>query len=146
MTPVLRVVIVGFVAGALGVLVFHQGAFWFAKVVGVLNAQTWSTRPVPPWGVPTIVSQCFWGGPWGIGAAVMVPRLPRPLNGWLGWVVFGAVVVTFANWFIVAPLKGAPVGFGFRVPGLYVALVAYAVWGFGMWLIATALRRALRWG
>lgn len=140
-----RLAILGFVAGAVGVLVFHQGGFWLSKVLGILNANPWSVRPVPPWAVPTIVSQCFWGGLWGAVGANVIYRLRAPLNGWLGWALFAGVIVTLANWFIVAPLKGAPIGFGFRAPGVYVAVVVYAVWGVGMWLIASALSRVTNW-
>jgi hypothetical protein len=100
---------------------------------------------VPPWGVPTILSLAFWGGLWGIAAAFLVPRLPGLLNGVLGWVLFAAIVVTLANWFIVFPIKGLPVGGGFRLPGLVVVPLVYALWGFGMWLIARLLRAALGW-
>lgn len=141
----MRTVIVGFIAGALGVLVFHQLGFWVAKEMGLLNAQLYSMRPVPPWGVPTIVSQALWGGLWGIAAAFLVERLPAPLNGVLGWMLFAGVVVTLVNWFIVLPIKGAPVGGGFRMNGVAVVPVVYAVWGFGMWLIARLARAAFGW-
>jgi len=95
--------------------------------------------------VPTILSMAFWGGLWGIGAACLIPRLPGLLNGVLGWVLFGAIIVTLVNWFIVFPIKGAPLGGGFRMPGLVVVPLVYALWGFGMWLIARLLRAALGW-
>ena len=43
------------------------------------------------------------------------------------------------------PIKGAPMGGGFRLPGLVVVPLVYALWGFGMWLIARLLRAALGW-
>jgi hypothetical protein len=141
----MRTVIVGFLAGALSVLVFHQLGFWVAKELGLLNAQLYSMRPVPPWDVPTIVSQAFWGGLWGIAAACLVTRLPGVLKGVLGWMLFAGIVVTLVNWFIVLPLKGAPVGGGFRMNALAVVPVVYVVWGFGMWLIAGLLRTTLGW-
>ena len=141
----MRSVIVGFVAGALSVLIFHQLGFWIANELGLLKVPLYNMRGVPPLGVPTILSQAFWGGLWGIGAIFFVRRLPPPLNGALGWIAFAAVIVTFANWFIVLPIKGAPVGGGFRMNGVVVAPIVYALWGFGMWLIASVLRRALRW-
>ena len=141
----LKTAIVGFIAGVVSILIFHQGSLWVAQEAGLLKPTLYNMKPVPPWGVPTIVSQCFWGGLWGIAAAFVVERLPGQLKGWLGWTLFAAVVVTLANWFIVAPIKGAPLGYGFRAPGVYVVLVVYAAWGFGMWLIARILRQALHW-
>jgi len=145
MSKGMRTVVVGFVAGALGVLVFHQFGFWIANELGYARAPLSNLRPVPPWGVPTILSMAFWGGLWGIGAACLIPRLPGLLNGVLGWVLFAAIIVTLVNWFVVFPIKGAPVGGGFHLPGLAVVPLVYALWGFGMWLIARLLRAALGW-
>jgi hypothetical protein len=141
----MRTAVVGFIAGALSVLIFHQFGFWIANEFGYARAPLYSLRPLPPWGVPTIVSLAFWGGLWGIGAACLVPRLPSPLNGVLGWVLFGAIIVTLVNWFIVLPIKGLPMGGGFRMPGVIVVPLVYALWGFGMWLIARLARTALSW-
>jgi hypothetical protein len=145
MNACIRTVLVGFIAGALSVLVFHQLGFWIANELGYARAPLYSLRPVPPWGVPIILSLAFWGGLWGIAAAFLVPRLPGLLNGVLGWVLFATIIVTLANWFIVLPIKGAPLGGGFRMPGPVVVPLVYALWGFGMWLIARLLRTALGW-
>lgn len=141
----MKTVIVGFLAGVLSILIFHQGSLWVAGQMGLLKPTLYNMKGGAPWGVPTIVSQCFWGGLWGIGAALVVERLPGNLKGALGWILFAAIVPTLANWFIVAPLKGAPPGYGFRAPGVYVVLGVYAVWGFGMWLIAQVERRLFKW-
>jgi hypothetical protein len=145
MNACLRTVLVGFIAGALSVLVFHQLGFWIANELGYARAPLYSLRPVPPFGVPAILSLAFWGGLWGMAAAFVVPRLPRPINGVVGWVLFAAVIVTLVNWFVVLPIKGAPMGGGFRMPGLVVVPLVYALWGFGMWLIARLLRTVLGW-
>ena len=140
----LRVALLGFIAGALSVLIFHQGGFWIATQLKLVNASFFSMRPVPPFGVPSIVSAAFWGGLWGIAAAFLVPRLPGVLKGPLGWVLFAMIVVTAVNWFVVAPIKGSPIGYGWRAPGVYVVAVVYGVWGFGMWLVYTLGRRVLK--
>ena len=80
-----------------------------------------------------------------VATAFLVPRLPRCLNGALGWVLFAGIVVTLVNWFVVLPIKGLPVGGGFRMPGVVVVPIVYAFWGFGMWLIATLTRKVLGW-
>jgi len=145
MTTYTRTMLVGFIAGAVSVLVFHQAAFWIANEMGYTRVPLYNLRPLPPLGVPTILSQAFWGGLWGIAAAFVVPRLPRPLNGALGWILFAAIIVTLVNWFIVQPIKGLPVGNGFRMPGPVVLPLDYALWGFGMWLIDRLMRNALGW-
>ncbi len=141
----MRTIIVGFIAGFVGVLVFHQLGFWIATEMGLVKAQIYNMKPVPPLGVPTILSAAFWGGLWGIVGAYVVQRLPAALDGPVGWILFAGVVVTLVNWFVVLPIKGAPVGGGFRMPGVVVVPVVYAFWGLGMWVISGLLRRALRW-
>ena len=128
MNSCLRTVFVGFIAGALGVLIFHQLGFWIANELGYARSPLYNLRPVPPWGVPTILSMAFWGGLWGIAAAFLVPRLPGVLSGVLGWVLFAAIIVTLVNWFVVLPIKGAPMVGGFRMPGLVVVPLVYALW------------------
>ena len=145
MNIALRTVIVGFVAGALSVLVFHQLGFWLASKLLGTTFTLYNMRPVPPWGVPTIVSLAFWGGLWGIAAAFLVPRLPGVLNGVLGWILFAFIIVTLVNWFVVLPIKGLPMGNGFRLPGVVVVPIVYGVWGFGMWVFAGLIRNALKW-
>lgn len=145
MKDAMRTVIVGFVAGALSVLVFHQLGFWLSSKLLGTGFTLYNMRPVPPWGVPTILSLAFWGGLWGIAAAFLVPRLPGALSGVLGWMLFAGIVVTLVNWFVVLPIKGLPMGGGFRPPGVFVVPIVYALWGFGMWLIARLARTALNW-
>ena len=66
-------------------------------------------------------------------------------HAWLGWVLFAAIIVTLVNWFVVLPIKGAPMGGGFRMPVLVVVPIVYGFWGLGMWLIARGTRAALSW-
>jgi len=143
MNDSLRTVLVGFIAGAVGVLVFHQLGFFISNELGFTKVQLYNSRPVPPWSVPTIVSAAFWGGLWGVVAAFLVPRMPGALAGPLGWILFAGIVVTLVNWLVVAPLKSAPIGYGFRMPGPVVVPLVYAFWGFGMWLIARLVRQVL---
>lgn len=145
MSTLMRTVLVGFIAGALSVLIFHQLGFWISNELGYTRANLYNMRPVPPFSVPTIVSSAFWGGLWGIVAAFVVPRLPGSLSGVLGWILFAAVIVSVVNWFVVLPIKGLPVGGGFRLPGVVAVPIVYAFWGLGMWLIARLTRTALGW-
>jgi hypothetical protein len=136
-----RTLACGFIAGAVSFLIFHQGGFFIAKQLGLTTGTQWSMAATKPWGVPQLVSYLFWTGLWGALAAFLVPYTKLPAM--LGWVLFGAVVVIAANWFIVLPLKGAPIGGGFRMPGVAVAPVVYGFWGLGMWLVYRALRKPL---
>jgi hypothetical protein len=136
--------VAGFVAGALSVLVFHQLGFLLVAELGYGRSNPYSMRPVPPWGVPTIVSQAFWGGLWGILGAFIVTRLPGFLNGALGWTLFAVTLVLAVNWFVVLPIKGAPIGGGWRLPGVVTVPIVYALWGFGMWVFHALVRKLMK--
>jgi hypothetical protein len=136
-----RTLACGFIAGAVSFLIFHQGGFWLAKQLGLSAGTQWSMVAVKPWGVPQLVSYLFWTGLWGALAAYLVPKAKWP--AWLGWTLFGAIIVIAVNWFVVLPLKGLPAGGGFRMPGVIVAPVVYGIWGFGMWLVYSALQKPL---
>lgn len=136
-----RTAIFGFIAGAVAFLIFHQGGFWALTQAGVLKATVYSMAATKPLGVPVVISYIFWTGLWGIVGAFLVPRLAG-VPAVAGWILFAAIVPTLVNWFIVAPLKGAPLGNGFPMPGVVVAPLVYGFWGFGMWLIMQLLQQA----
>jgi hypothetical protein len=66
----------GFVAGVFAVLVFHQCMVLALHLMGFIPNFPWSMRPIPPWSVPAIVNQMFWGGLWGIGFALVGSLIP----------------------------------------------------------------------
>ncbi len=134
-----RTVIFGFIAGAVAFLIFHQGGLWALTQAGVLNASTWSMAPTKPFGVPAVLSLIFWTGLWGVVGALLVPRLGLPAV--IGWILFAAIAPTLVAWFIVLPLKGAPVGGGFGMPGVVVVPLIHGFWGLGVWLVMQLLQQ-----
>lgn len=140
----MRTIVTGFVAGFLSVLIFHQLGFFIANQLGLARVPIYNMAALPPFGVPSILSLAFWGGLWGIVGAWLMPHVPRAIDGPLGWMLFACTIVLLVNWFVVLPLKGAPVGGGFRAPGVFVVPVVYAFWGLGMWLIAGLVGRLFR--
>jgi hypothetical protein len=128
----------GFVAGAIAVLTFHQG------MVAALHAldpawvpfAAYRTTPVPPFGVPVIVSNCFWGGLWGAAFAIPQPRYawPMPLCG----LILGILCV-LVGWFIVAPLKGLPVAAGWVPLAMLRSLLINGSFGIGVGVILPLL-------
>ena len=99
----------GFVAGFLAVLTVHQGILWLGTALHLLQAQPWSLRPIPPLGVPQVLSLAFWGGIWGILIAVLAPKFGTGFGYWLSvFVVFG-LATTLVGWYVVSPLKGREV-------------------------------------
>jgi hypothetical protein len=137
-----KVILVGFICGALAVVVFHQGTLYvlyhqfplIKMLTGAADAfrpanAGFSFRPVPPLGVPQILSLAFWGGVWGILLAALIRwgRMPDLLTGF----VLGAVVCTLVAFTLVAQLRGAP------------------MWAGGntiVWIRAMLLNGAFGWG
>ena len=77
----------GFIAGAIAVLIFHQGMVEAMHALGVVQFSPYRTTPVPPFGVPVIVSNCFWGGLWGVLFGLVMPRFTWPT--WLCGLLLG---------------------------------------------------------
>jgi hypothetical protein len=131
----------GFVAGAIAVPTFHQLALLILHLVGLTAATPWSLTPLPPLGVPAVISASFWGGVWGVVLVALAPRVARS-PGLAA--LFGAVALTLVAWFVVAPLKGMPVGGGFAWPGILIGPVVNGAWGLGTSLFLLAFERAGR--
>ena len=113
-----RFVVFAFVAGFLATLVFNQSAGFVLNKVGIAppGFTAWALDPVPPWGVPTIVSKAFWGGLWAVLLGLVL-RFTRGGAYWASWILLGAVLPSLVGIFIVPPLKGLPIpDFATRFP------------------------------
>ena len=132
--------VLGFIAGLIAVLVFHQGA-WALLHLGGLMPAPYPMGPTQPWGVPVTLSFCFWGGVWGLVYALLLPRLTMPT--WLSGLLLG-VLATLVLWFIVAPIKGRPIANAWVPQTMLVVLVIHSVWGIGVGLIMQAFTARAR--
>jgi hypothetical protein len=124
MDPPKRAVL-GFVAGVISVLVFHQGAWALFHLFGRMPPP-YPMGPVPPWSVPLTISFCFWGGLYGLVYGLLLPKLTMP--PWLSGLVLG-VIAALVLWFIVAPIKGRPLANGWVPSTMLVVLTIHVVWG-----------------
>ncbi len=130
---------IGFAAAAISVLTFHQ-AMWAAlhvlQLPGLGMPPAYPIGPTPPWGVPRIADLAFWGGLYGIVFGLALPRLPPPL--WLDGLALGIIAV-LVGFFVVAPLKGNPVGGGWQLTNWGRSLLINGFWGIGVGIIAPLL-------
>ncbi|HEX2061974.1 MAG TPA: hypothetical protein VHK90_14630 [Thermoanaerobaculia bacterium] len=126
-----------FIAGALAVPLFHQVALWILNATGVIDRAPFAMAPTEPFGVPTVISLSFWGGVWGVILGALLTRT-RASAYWIMAIVVGAVAPTLVAAFVVAPLKGQPMGGNIRM--LVMGLTVNAAWGLGTALIAHLLR------
>ena len=126
----LKLLILGFVAGFLATLIFHQGLWYLFNQAGVIPParSAWPIDPVPPFGIPSVLSKAFWGGLWGLALTPVLAHLDGG-SYWAAWIVVGAVALTAVAFFIVPLLKGEPMqAMG---PRFLIGLAVNGAWGFG---------------
>jgi hypothetical protein len=125
----------GFIAGAISLLIFHQGMLEVLHFAGA-GPPAWSVQPVPPFGIPRVVDLCFWAGLWGALFGLLLPRFTWPL--WLCGILLGFAAAAVA-WFVVAPLKGLPIASGWVPINLARSLLINGFYGLGVGLILPLL-------
>lgn len=129
----------GFAAGFVGVLVFHQGMAILLWLLGGLPGFPYSFAPRPPFGVPAVISASFFGGLWGVALALLLHAKPDWPDIVVG-IVFGAVALTFVALTLVAMLRGQPVAVHdpFR---WWRGLLLNGAWGLGTVLLLRLFAR-----
>ncbi|MGH6618297.1 MAG: hypothetical protein ACREF6_01990 [Alphaproteobacteria bacterium] len=130
----------GFAAGFLAVLVFHQSMYAFLYAIGYIANPPYPVQPIPPFGLPRFWSLAFWGGVWGIIFVLVEQYFPRGAKYWLAALLFGALAPSLVDWFIVAPIKGTPIAGGWKIDAMMRGLILNGAWGLGtaavLWLFA----------
>jgi hypothetical protein len=137
-----RLLLAGFLAGALGVLVTHQGTVWLLHMGGLLPNPPYSLRPVAPFGVPAVLNAAFWGGLWGVVLAALLRA-----TGWPALVtglLLGAAGATLIGWTAVAGLKGLPLFAGFELARMWRGPLINGAWGWGAALFLLGLGAGFR--
>ena len=132
--------VLGFVAGAIAVAIFLQLMLFLLTHAGMIQATPYSMRPVPPWNVPTVLNQMFWGGVWGLIFVLIITFFPRARPLWLVGLLLGAIALPLVGWFVVAPLKAQPVMAGGNPTRMLASVLINGAWGLGMAFIFIALR------
>lgn len=122
------VVLKAFVAGFLATVVAHQGVLQLLHLAGLVANPAWNLAPVPPLGIPSVLSLAFWGGLWGIVLWGLIARA-RPLWQWLGGALLGALLPTLVAVLVVFPLKGLATPGTIEWRLLLGGLLVNGVWG-----------------
>ena len=121
---------IAFAAGFLAVLTFYEVVFLLLYVGGVIPVPPFSMKPMPPFGVPEVLSQSFWGGVWGIVFLLLVPRFFSGTGYWVASAVIGGIALTLVYMFVVVPLKTGALPP--NMAGLFaIGGLLNAVWGIG---------------
>jgi flagellar biosynthesis protein FliR len=129
-TSPLKLLILGFIAGALATLVFHQSVWFALNTAGIIPADrpAWPLDPIPPLGIPAVVSKAFWGGLWGAMLALFLARV-EGAGYWLGWILVGAVAPSLVAIYVVPMIKGLPAAELWPRAG--IAATVNGAWGLG---------------
>lgn len=126
--------LIAFAAGFVATLVFHQGVLALLHNLGYVPRAAWPMQPVPPFGIPAVISLAFWGGVWGTIMLRMIDTR-RGSAFWIAALLFGAILPTLVAWFIVAPIKQMPVAGGWNPKTMIIGPIVNGVWGLGTALI-----------
>lgn len=133
--------ILGFLAGVLAVLVFHQGMILVLNLIGMVPNPPWSMRLTVPLSVPAIVNSMFWGGIWGLVFVAVADRLPVGND-----IARGAVFGLLGPWLlgngVLVPLfKGGAYLFGLDPRRMLIGALIGAAFGVGLALFWRLLAR-----
>ncbi len=137
-----RNVVEWFAAGALAMLLFHQGSVAVLSALGMFPVGPWNVARVPPFGLPALVHGAFFSGVWAVlYVLVLEPRRPADVPLWLAVPLFAAIVPVAFLFLVMAPARGAPLAFGMGGTMVGMVILAHAVWGLGIALLVLAFRR-----
>jgi hypothetical protein len=99
----------GFFAAAIAVIVAHEGIVYALAQAGLVGRPGWDMQPIPPWGVPRLVNNMFWGGLWGALFALAYDWFPGG-RAWLKGLIYGLFIVVAGSWILVPLIKGQVFG------------------------------------
>jgi len=117
-----RNIVYGFIAGALAVLIFHQGMYYLLATSGMgVRGTPWRTDSVPlmrdlsdllgypPLRLPTLMGQMIWGGLWGALFGTVADRMPGGPT-WIRGLVFAMIgPMLIGSWLILPLIRGQPI-------------------------------------
>ncbi|MES2710761.1 MAG: hypothetical protein V4653_04205 [Pseudomonadota bacterium] len=133
-----RYLMLGFLAGAISVPIFHQLTVLALHSAGLVPNAPWSMRPVPPLGVPTILNQAFWGGMWGVLFGLIMIGRPRKHTIFAG-IAVGMLGAAMVNLTLLPWLRGLPMPID-DIYRWWRPMLINGVWGLGIGIIFLALR------
>jgi hypothetical protein len=120
-------------AGFCATIFFHQPALWLLHQAGMTPRTPYVMAPVPPLGIPSVISLAFWGGVWGIIMIPVIARIRNEAAYWIAAIVFGAVLPTLVAGLVVAPLKHMAVPHTASM--VILGLIVNGAWGLGTALL-----------
>jgi hypothetical protein len=122
---------IGFVAGFISVLLFHQGVLALLNSIGFTPFAPYPMNLTQPFGIPQLWSFAFWGGVWGVVFSILAFQHQQNFRYWVTALLFGALAPTAVFLFVVLPLKGQPIAGGWQPELIATGLMVNSAWGVG---------------
>lgn len=129
-----RRMLMGFGAAVISTLTFHQAMWALLFFTGVMGPPFPLTRG--RFGIPLLVSICFWRGLWG--AAYAAASTWHRQQAWLSGLIFG-LIVGACEWVFAFLRSGEWVLTQQRSLYLMQALLVNGFWGLGLGILLAAL-------
>lgn len=128
-----------FVAGVLAILVFHQGALAGLHYLGETPVLAYAMTPGWLLGWPILVLWALWGGGWGIVLWALI-RGTQAAGYYVGAIILAAVLPSAAYLFVLPPLRGLPLAYGWDQHFMAGVVLLQAIWGLGLALFMRVFR------
>ncbi len=136
------------VAAAAAIILVHQPLIWILKAIGIVTWRSFDLTPLAPFGIPAIVSACFWGAVWGPLIVAVGSRGATGRSHHFRAAIIGAVLTTAVGAALIALGRGAQIT-GMSAPtALLASLAVNGVWSgatsvAGEWIASAFDRRVL---
>ena len=134
-----KIIILGFIAGFLSTLIFHQGVLEVLFQLGVVPKAPYVMTATQPFAIPAFISLAFWGGIWGIIPAVIFKHNSIKFTYWLKLFIFGGVFPPLCAVLVVFPLKG--IVMNYTPATIALIFMINAIWGIGTGIIIQIFRK-----
>ena len=141
-------IVLGFIAAAISVLIVHEGVIYLLNTYGFIPTRGWAMSPaIPPWGVPRLVNNVFWGGLWGVLFALVYDWIPGGM-AWLKGLIFGLFIVVVSNWILLPLIKGQMFGVpnqvlfgGWNPTRMWIVACIVGAFGLGLGIVYGLIAR-----
>jgi hypothetical protein len=138
-----RTLILGFAAGAISVLIFHQGMVFLLYMMKQTPNFPWNVTAMKTGaGLPILVNQMFWGGLWGVAFAAIGHMIPIAHNILRG-AVYGLLGPFLMGGGVLVPLLKQTGPYFWAWPGQrwFAGALIGAAFGAGIAVILRALAK-----
>jgi hypothetical protein len=133
--------VIGFIAGALGVLTLHQALLWVLHALQFAPWQAYRLDPTRPFGVPQLLSSAFWGGAWGMLIYRLALSQVSRVQAWVTAIAAAAFLPTVAAAVLIALHRGASLGTTSKLQALAASIVINGAWGASILIVGDVLTR-----